>query len=333
MKDYGISVLEQYQMEVYSTRRIRGAVLCETDKGLFLLKEAAVPCGRLPVLVSLYKQLNEGGFELVDTPLANKEGAYLSLAEDGTKYIVKRWFSGRECDVRKESELAESARHLARLHKVMRVPEEDPEGALDFGRRENLSEEYRRHNRELRKVREFVRKRSVKGAFETAFLKAYDPMHSLALTITERLECSEYGALFEEAMCKNALIHGDYNYHNILIGQQGIAVTGFEHATRDVQLADFYYFLRKAMEKHHFDEWLGEKLVSSYDSVSPLTKGQREYLAIRLAYPEKFWKIANIYYHSNKAWIPEKNVEKLQLSISQMEEKKKFLANIFAFHL
>ena len=39
MKDYGISVLEQYQMEVNSTHRIRGAVLCDTDRGLFLLKE------------------------------------------------------------------------------------------------------------------------------------------------------------------------------------------------------------------------------------------------------------------------------------------------------
>lgn len=46
MKDYGVSVLEQYQMDVYGTRRIRGAVLCDTDKGLFLLKEARMDKSR-----------------------------------------------------------------------------------------------------------------------------------------------------------------------------------------------------------------------------------------------------------------------------------------------
>lgn len=328
MKDYGISVLEQYQMEVYSTRRIRGAVLCDTDKGLFLLKEADGTRGRLPVLVGLYEQLNKSGFGMVDTPLANKEGEYLSQAEDGTIYIVKRWFAGRECDVRREGELLEASRHLARLHQVMTVPE-----GLEFGERENLTEEYRRHNRELRKVREFVRKRSVKGEFESAFLRAFEPMYAQALAVSERQKDSGYERLLEAAARNNTVVHGDYNYHNILICSQGIAVTNFEHAHRDVQLADLYYFLRKTLEKHHFDERLGAKLLAAYDSVNTLSQEQSEYLALRLAYPEKFWKIANTYYHSNKAWIPEKNVEKLKLSIMQMEEKKKFLANIFAFHL
>ena len=30
-----------------------------------------------------------------------------------------------------------------------------------------------------------------------------------------------------------------------------------------------------------------------------------------ISYPEKFWKIVNFYYNTGKAWIPEKNMEKL----------------------
>ena len=56
-------------------------------------------------------------------------------------------------------------------------------------------------------------------------------------------------------------------------------------------------------------------------------------MAVRLAYPEKFWKVANSYYHSNKAWIPEKSVEKLQISIAQTEKKNQFLKDLFSFHL
>lgn len=343
MRDYGISVLEQYQMEVYGTRRIRGAVLCDTDKGLFLLKEARMDAARLSVLNGLYRRLNENGFPLVDTPFANKEGQYVTAAEDGTTYMVKRWFQARECDVRKESELLEGVSHLARLHLVMRMPEEEiPEAEAQEGempekrkpvRRETLAEEYSRHNRELRKVRAFVCRRSLKNEFEIAFLKGYDRMYGWAEGVLERLEASDYLRLYREAEEERTMIHGDYNYHNLLFCPQGLAVTGFERAHQEVQLEDFYYFLRKSLEKHHYDERLGYRMLRAYDAVIPLGRSQRNYLALRLAYPEKFWKTANSYYHSGKSWIPAQNVGKLQDSVERLEEKKRFLANIFTFHL
>lgn len=334
MKDYGVSVLEQYQMEVYGTRRIRGAVLCDTDKGLFLLKEAHTDRERLLVLNGLYQKLNENGFDLVDTTFANKEGEYVSAAEDGTSYIVKRWFLGRECDVRKETELLEGVRHLAKMHQVMKmVKTEGGEPEVKQHREETLAEEYARHNRELRKVRTFVCRRSVKGEFEIEFLKGFDQMYRWAeetLTCVQHSDCRQ---LYQDAIDQNTIVHGEYNYHNLLFCQQGLAVTGFERAHQAVQLEDLYYFMRKSLEKHHYDERLGYRMMRAYDAVIPLGRTQRNYLAFRLAYPEKFWKTANSYYHSGKAWIPAKNVEKLQNTITQLEEKKRFLANIFSFHL
>lgn len=67
--------------------------------------------------------------------------------------------------------------------------------------------------------------------------------------------------------------------------------------------------------------------------VHPLTEGEMEYLKIRLIYPEKFWKTANSYYCTNKAWISVKNIEKLQTAIRQTEEKKMFLKELFGFEL
>lgn len=327
MKDYGISVLTQYEMEVYGTHRIRGAVLCNTDKGLFLLKETHMEEGRLIMLTGLYEQLNENKFWRVDTPFSNKEGLYISIAEDGTGYMLKRWFDGRECDVRRENELIEGAGCLARLHACMRK-ERNEEIHLE----ENpLIKEYVRHNRELRKVREFVCRRSVKSPFEIVFLKGYDKMYRWAELGLAEMENAGLIGLFEKAETEQQMVHGDYNYHNLLICQEGMAVTGFEHAHRGLQLEDFYYFMRKCMEKHHYDELLGYRMLRAYDAENPLGKKERQYLAIRMAYPEKFWKIVNSYYHSGKAWIPAKNVEKLSLSIEQTEEKKRFLKNIFGF--
>ena len=39
MNERGTGVLTQYELEVIKTCRTRGAVLCETDRGLKLLKE------------------------------------------------------------------------------------------------------------------------------------------------------------------------------------------------------------------------------------------------------------------------------------------------------
>lgn len=48
-------------------------------------------------------------------------------------------------------------------------------------------------------------------------------------------------------------------------------------------------------------------------------------LYYRLLYPEKFWKIVNFYYNSGKAWIPDKNLEKLEKICEQEQQKTEFL--------
>lgn len=100
-----------------------------------------------------------------------------------------------------------------------------------------------------------------------------------------------------------------------------------------MQAQDLYYFLRKVMEKHQWQEALGQSMLDAYQSIRELDPRELEYIALCLAYPEKFWKTANTYYHSNKAWFQEKNVEKLQTAITQTEEKLRFLENIFTFIL
>ena len=328
MQEFEQKILEQYDIEVSSTRKVRGAVLCETNKGLFLLKEITTSEKRIPALCELYTRLYEQGYHRIDYVVTNRNGEYISALDNGDRYILKKCFAGRECDIKKTREIFEAAGNLAKLHIIMRYELEHgiPEGT-------KTDEKYRRHNRELKKVRQFTRKVVPKGEFEFAFLKQFDQMYQWAEAAVEELERSDYEKLYAEEMKKFGMIHGEYNYHNIIMTKEGIATTNFEKFRRDIQVEDLYYFLRKCMEKHHYDERLGYRMMRAYDSVNNLGKKERDYLAIRLAYPEKFWKITNSYYHSGKAWIPAKNVEKLSLSVAQTEEKKRFLRNLFAFQV
>ena len=99
------------------------------------------------------------------------------------------------------------------------------------------------------------------------------------------------------------------------------------------RVQDLYYFLRKVMEKYHWKETVGRSILEMYGRIRPLTEQEMEFLALKLAFPEKFWKTADAYYQSNKVWIPEKSVEKLQVAIRQTDEKMCFLEKIFAFLL
>lgn len=344
MREYELEILEQYDVEVKSTRKVRGAFFCDTNEGIMLLREAAVSEQRALFLHKMLCQLEKDGYPNVDILLTSREGQFVSTSRDGTKYMLKRWFNGRECDVRKEQDILEAAENLAILHQKMHWNREGEMEGVSVGR--HLKEEFLCHNRELKKVRAFIRNKVNKGNFEYLFLQHFEQMFRLALQAKQQLEKTEYEELYRESIENGCLIHGDYNYHNVLLinssfsgdrAENGgrmsdrIATTNFEHFRLDVQVQDLYYFLRKVMEKHRWDERLGRQILAAYGSVRPIRESEWEYIALKLLYPEKFWKIANTYYHSNKAWIPEKNVEKLKLTIVQSEEKLRFLEHVFSF--
>lgn len=352
MREYELEVLEQYDIEVMSTRKIRGAFFCETNEGTKVLKEAAVSEKRALLLYTLLCHLESEGYPNVDIPVLNKEKDLVSTFRGQSKYMLKKWYIGRECDVRRETDVLEACRNLARLHKMMRWPASEPcrqENLLHssetaprqpedtfcppVGR--HLKQEFLCHNRELKKVRNYIRNKVNKGEFEYLFLKYFENMYQLAAKVTKRLEDSEYEKLYQDSLSQGLLVHGDYNYHNVLMLPEadGIATTNFDHFRIDVQALDLYYFLRKVMEKHKWKEPLGRAMLEAYAEVRPLKPEELEVIALKTAYPEKFWKTANTYYHSNKAWIPEKSVEKLETAVLQTEEKIQFLQKIFNFYL
>ena len=155
----------------------------------------------------------------------------------------------------------------------------------------------------------------------------------MAETVADHLENSGCMELYEQSVSRECLAHGDYNSHNILILPGGTGVTNFEHMCIDIQVHDLYYFIRKAMEKFQWKENIGKIILDAYESERKLEETEKLYIGLFLAYPEKFWKTAGSYYHSNKAWLPEKNVEKLETAVNQWKEKYGFLKRAFLLDL
>ena len=319
MNDRAVSLLDQYEIEVVRTRKGRGAILCETDRGLLIFKEYGGNPEKLRVQDQLLKTVAERGFAQAESLIPNKEGELFVKDNDGVLYILKTYRDGRECNIREKGECLEAMKILARLHLCTQdgLPIETPKTF-------SIGEEYEKKNRELKRIRKFLQARSQKTWFEIALLGCFDAFYDQA---QEALEAwNEYGNVPRE---EGAFCHGDYQYHNLILDDKGWYLINFERCTEDDPVRDLHLILRKLLEKSNWSRELGEDLLKTYEKIRPLSAISRIDLYYRLTYPDKFWKIANFYYNSGKAWIPGRNQEKLEKLIAQEKVKKEFLEQVF----
>ena len=322
MNDRAVSLLDQYEIEVNRTWKGRGAILCESDQGLLIMKEYAGPVEKVKFQDYLLKHIKESGAVRVESILRTKEGEMIVYDQDRVAYIVKTYCEGRECNHRDQQECGQAVRTLANLHKVSdlsgyEILQEQPVC--------HIEKEYEKHNRELKKVRRFLREKSQKTDFEIYLMKHYDYFLDIALQITEELQ---YYAYEEDSYEFPIVCHGDYQYHNIIQTEAGIVLINFEKCVRDYPVRDLYLFLRKLLEKNNWSQTLGDMLLESYNRERSLTDRDYSQLYYRFAYPEKFWKIVNFYYNTGKAWIPDRNMEKIEKLFAQEREKQLFLESI-----
>ena len=157
MIDWGAEIVEKYGLEVINARKGRGSWIFETDQGLKLLKEYKGSVKRLEFEEAVLDTMKEAGALRVDQYVRNVENELISTAEDGTRYLVKNWFSDRECDLKDRQEILSVTHQIAVLHKSLRSVESREEWNLRSMIAPPLYEAMEKHNRELRKARIFIR--------------------------------------------------------------------------------------------------------------------------------------------------------------------------------
>jgi len=96
VSDRSTIVLEKYEIEVLRTWKGRGAVLCETEQGILILKEYTGHREKAAFQDALLHMIRENGFDQVEMIVRNKENELLTQDQDGTLYILKTYEDGRE---------------------------------------------------------------------------------------------------------------------------------------------------------------------------------------------------------------------------------------------
>ncbi len=329
MNDKAVNVLEQYEMTVNRTFKGRGTIICDTDQGMRVLKEYRGRTEKLELLYQLQSKLNDN--LRTDTLVRNKEGALFVKDIDNSVYIVEELVEGKECSYKNEDDIVKACGAMAKLHLKFMTPQSEkicPMPVFFY------ADEMERHTIECKRVRNYIRKLHNKTDFERALLREYDYFLDKAVDVTRRAR-EESQAEYEAYVNSNGLYcHGDYQYHNVIFGKgSGGAYTGIvnlEHFAHDAGARDFYLLFRKISEKCDWSVDMAQSMIDAYQNRRVFPPIEWRSLCLRLAYPEKFWKIINFYYNSRKSWMPNRNYDKLESLISQEKNREKLLNKFFS---
>lgn len=329
MEDKISDLLAQYDLVVYRAGRVKGAWILETDRGLKSLGSCNYSEGKV-AFEQKVKQFAAGqGFPALDLYVANKEQGFLVQGPYNEQFVMRNWFYGEECDVKNREHVLQTVKTLARLHNCLKgltLSVEEQAFCLQTKAPELLE----RRNKELRRVRTYIRSKKQKTVFEQTFLAQFDAQAAKAEEAFALLDKNGYEICYNSRVEEGCMLHGNFTHHSVLLlPEGGMAVTGFDKAVTGIQIQDFYQLFRKMMEKSDWDISLGDSMLEAYQAIRPVPAEEWQLLHLMLIYPEKFWKVANHYYNNRKSWIPEKNMQKLLQTLEQAKKKEESIKTLF----
>lgn len=310
-------ILGKYGLSAEKVAKGRGSYICSTADGILALCPFNGSGERAGFLYRYMIFLKEQGME-TEQLILTEEGEPLAEDDAGNRYVLKTLIRGSECSTRKKEEMREAAGLLARYHLLAETFDGEIPEFLSGGL--TRTQQCRKHIRELVQVKNYIRNRRQKNEFDRLFSSNYPYFIDCAKKALQQLE--------QEGEQQRLLCHGNTNQHHVLKAQDGYRLVGFERMTWDSPMADLSTFMRKMMEKNNWRTELGRELLDAYGQVRPISEKERDILEIYLLFPEKYWKIANHYSNSHKAWPGVRDVEKLRRVIDQEGARQNFLESV-----
>ncbi len=317
------AILEQYDLEIRQITKGRGTYICDSSQGMKLLVPFRGSAERALFVRNVLQSLYDHGF-CVEQISLTKDGAAVAEDENGTRYWLKDFVSGNECSTGRQQDMAGAIAELAGLHSALSSCGDSLPEFMQSESHESKSRS-KRHYRELVRMKNYVQSRKSKNEFDRCFQKVYPHFILQAGQAVEMLSQIDFQKHRQE------LCHGDFNQHNVLRSPEGFRIINFENMCCQPQIWDLSNFIRKMMEKNNWDPSLGRYLLETYDRRRPLSESEKKILYSALLFPEKFWKITNHYGNSHKAWVSQRDIEKLNRLVEVEPARERFLENLFSF--
>lgn len=311
-------IVDQYDVKVAQDYRNRGCLYLMTDRGLMMITAYYESPLRLALEWELQKRLSEAGFCQLDRIVANREEGLISYDKYRTPYIMKKAWPGKECNLKEEKDVVRALGNLGRFHRACRMTADFKE---EKRRTQPVPILLRNRSRELKRIRNYIKKSGRKTEFELLFTACYEKYYEESTEVLKLCE-QQPDSFWEHGY---GICHGAYHQHNVILHEEGIATLNVGQFHYNQQLLDLYTIMRKTMEKNQYSMRYMKSALEAYEKENELAGEDYLLLYILFSFPEKFWKISNQYMNSKKCWMPPKNLEKLKKNIDQNVMREAFL--------
>ncbi|CCJ33163.1 CotS family spore coat protein [Caloramator australicus] len=317
----------QFGFEIRDLIPQRGVYLIKTNKGNKCLKKVNYGPHKLMYIYKAKEHIIKNGFDKIDkNELSLKGLPYAIVNED--LYVVTEWIDGRECDFRNDEDLKIAAKTLAKFHLAARsfVPEDNLKARNDIGK---LPYTFEKRLTTLNKMKDIARKNKKKTEFDILYLDNVDFYIELAKKAIEKLDLDAYNRVCQKDLNDKVLCHHDFTYHNILIKDNGdVYIVDFDYCKEEIQIYDLATLMVKALKRVDWSLEKANLIVDNYNAVKPISVDELKVLKALLAFPQRFWRIANRYYYKEPGWSEASFIKKLR---EILDEKDKYISFLESF--
>lgn len=212
MNDKSVGILSKYDVTVNKTGRAKGAMLLDTDKGFFLLKEFKGTKRHLEFEENLLNKISELGDISVDNIVRDIEGNLVNEDIDGQKYLLRKWYDAKDMEAKNINHLMKAVSALGRLHSIInKITYENIYLNECFNIQESSTQlvlEFEKHNREMKRTRTFIRGKQKKNEFESMVLESFDMFYEDGIEVVEIAQKKELDKFISGNMELGRIVHG-----------------------------------------------------------------------------------------------------------------------------
>ena len=287
MKNWDLTI---YEIEVIQWGQITLVWKIKSDQGLICLKKLNRPEKNALFSIRAQEYLNKKGV-YVPGIFSNKNNELYTML-GSSLFVVYDWIEGSHLTLTQAGELELMLRELARFHQAS-VGYEPPIGVPTVSKLGKWPEHYIKRCQQLESWK-YLANMNVEDPFSKIYLREINDFIKKGRELHKKLLKSEYWAWVEKTKKAPNLCHPDYGTGNTLVGHDGhfwlidLDTVCFDLPIRDIRKMFESFFKPSDV----WDDQVFYKLLSAYESVTPLTRAQKQVLYIDLLFPHELYSIA-----------------------------------------
>ena len=328
MREFSAALLEPFDLRLRRVNRAYGAFICDTNKGVMLVKTTLASEGAIWFAHGAKEHLALQGFTGTDRYQLSREGRPWDVLPTGEYYTVRRWLRAEEAQPEEQSHAIRMAGILGRLHAASHHYEASDEAGT-VNRCYEWPERIYKSHRKLQSYGKMLRKNGRYTEFDLMVLEALPRQTEAVGEAGSYFMDKAYTEFAGECDKRRTFGHNSYTDHAVLLNAGHSLVAGFEEACYMIPTFDLVNLLEKALRKNDWSVELCYNMLEAYHANYPLGEQEKRLLYAGMVYPGRFLSLCEEAYHTKRSWIPISYKRKLDEFMSGQEKRGELLKKLW----